>query len=82
MDTNFKFGGKDFVVNVSSLTNEYRFLTTDEAAKVLGITSKALRNLTSNGKIPYYKFGHRNRYRLDDLVALVLVNKRGTGAIL
>ncbi len=60
----------------SSLTTE-DLLTTEEAASFLKISVGTLRNLTSNGHIPYYKLGRRNRYILDDLRKLILSNKRG-----
>lgn len=58
-----------------SLTTEW--LTTEEAAKYLKVSVPSLRNMTSNGKVPYYKFERRNRYRLDDLRKLLLKNPRG-----
>lgn len=63
-------------VGESSLKTE-DLLTTEEAASFLKISVGTLRNLTSNGHIPYYKFGRRNRYILDDLRKLILSNKRG-----
>lgn len=58
-----------------SLTDEW--LTTEEAAAYLRLSVGALRNLTSNGKVPYYKFDRRNRYRIDDLRELLSANRRG-----
>lgn len=58
-----------------SLTSEW--LTTVEAASYLGISEGSLRNMTSNGKVPYHKLGRRNRYRLADLRELLLAQKRG-----
>jgi excisionase family DNA binding protein len=70
--------------NNSSKTPENRsliieWLTTNEAATYLKIPVGSLRNMTSNGHIPYYKLpGTRlNRYRLDDLQGLLLSQKRG-----
>lgn len=48
-----------------------------EAARFLRVSQQMLWNLTSNGKVPYYKLGRSNRYRLDELEALLLKNKRG-----
>lgn len=55
------------------------WLTTDEAAEYLRVSIGSLRNMTSNGKIPFYKIpGTRlNRYRLADLRELLLSEKRG-----
>ncbi|MGE0525673.1 MAG: helix-turn-helix domain-containing protein [Bdellovibrionales bacterium] len=52
-------------------------MTTEEAAHHLRISPATLRNLTSNGEIPYYKFGRRNRYLRCDLNQLLSANKRG-----
>lgn len=61
----------------SSLKTEYLWLNTKEAAEFLRVSVKSLRNMTSNGYIPYYKLGRRNRYRKDDLEAILLSQKRG-----
>lgn len=65
----------------SSLTTEYRdedrFLNAREAAKYLTIPYQSLLNMTSNGKVKYYKLGRRNRYLLSDLKQLLLANQRG-----
>jgi excisionase family DNA binding protein len=53
------------------------WLNTEEAASYLTLSPGALRNLTSNGGVPYYKLGRRNRYRIDDLRALLFKNKKG-----
>ncbi len=64
--------------SVGSLTIEQmEWLTTDEAAEFLKIPPGSLRNMTSNGKIPFYKLGRSNRYLRRDLVELLLKNKRG-----
>lgn len=54
------------------------WLNTEQAAAYLGIPVGSLRNLTSNGRIPYYKLGRRNRYKLSDLHELLLSGKRGS----
>jgi len=56
---------------------EIKWLSSDEAAAHLRISVKSLLNESSNGKIPHYKLGRRNRYRLDELNELLLVQKRG-----
>jgi excisionase family DNA binding protein len=61
--------------DTGSLTNEW--LTTESAAEYLKISPATLRNMTSNGKVPYHKLGRRNRYRLTDLRRLLLENQRG-----
>lgn len=53
------------------------WLTTEQAAKYLCLPVGTVRNLTSNGKIPYYKLGRLNRYLCEDLRKLLLKQKRG-----
>lgn len=43
------------------------WMDSKEAAAYLSLSAGALRNLTSNGKIPYYKFFARNRYNKSEL---------------
>jgi excisionase family DNA binding protein len=56
---------------------EKEWLTSIEAAEYLGISTRTLMNLTSNGNVPYYKFGRRNRYLKDELRMLLLSQRRG-----
>lgn len=69
----------DFVVqneqNCSLKIEEW--LTTEGAASYLKVSVGTLRNLTSNGHVPYHKLGNRNRYLLEDLRNLLLKNRRG-----
>lgn len=73
----------DCLYDTPAIQNETRSLTTkewltsEEAADYLSISVGTLRNLTSNGKIPYYKFGKLNRYLQTDLRRLLLSQKRG-----
>lgn len=60
----------------SSLTIQ-EWMTTEEAADYLRVTVGALRNMTSNGLVPYHKLGDRNRYRFEELRDLLLLQKRG-----
>lgn len=53
------------------------WLNTVEAADYLRTSPAALRNMTSNGAIPYHKLGRRNRYKRSDLRSLLLQNRRG-----
>lgn len=59
----------------SLITEEW--LDSVEAAAYLRVSIGALRNMTSNGEIPFYKMGKRNRYRTEELRQLLLSNKRG-----
>lgn len=54
------------------------WLCTEEAAEYLRLSVGSLRNLTSNGMVPHYKLGNRNRYRLDELRELLLERKKGS----
>ena len=60
-----------------ALSMEKVWMTTEEAASYLRISAPTLRNLTSNGKIPVYKLGRRNRYLKSDLDKLLEATKRG-----
>lgn len=53
------------------------WLSTKEAAAYLRITVGSLHNMSSNGLIPYYKLGKRNRYRLEDLRKTLIDSKKG-----
>jgi excisionase family DNA binding protein len=54
-----------------------QWLTTEEAAKYLRINGATLRNLTSNGRVPYYKLGRLNRYLRSELKRLLLAHSKG-----
>lgn len=53
------------------------WLNTNEAAAYLRISPASLRNSTSNGKVPYYKYGRLNRYLKSDLDKILFSQKRG-----
>jgi len=53
------------------------WFTTEEAAAFLKVSPNYLRNLTSNGQVPYFKLQRRNRYRKNDLVKLLLASRKG-----
>ena len=53
------------------------FMTTEEASIFLRISKASLLNLSSNGKVPYYKFQRRNRYLKSDLLELLLSTRKG-----
>ena len=57
--------------------NKRDWLTSSEAAEYLGISIARLMNLTSNGKVPYYKLGRSNRYLLSELNALLMSQPKG-----
>lgn len=56
---------------------EDEWLTTKEAARYLGLSEAVLRNMTSNGSVPYYKLGRSNRYNRNELKQLLFSNKKG-----
>ena len=67
-------------VNSVSVPNKFFeniWLTSKQAANYLQISVKSLFNLTSSGKIPYYKLDRRNRYLLAELNQLLLAERRG-----
>ncbi len=64
---------------MGSLTTELDsiWFTTEQAARYLGLSTQALLNMTSNGRVPFYKLGRRNRYKKAELVRLLESNKKG-----
>lgn len=56
---------------------EQEWLNSEEAAEYLRISVGQLRNMTSNGKIPFYKLGKSNRYLKSELREMLLKNRRG-----
>jgi len=65
------------VLNSALSSLKIEWLDSEEAAKILRLSVGALRNMTSNGQIPFYKLGHRNRYRKDELESLLLSQRKG-----
>ncbi len=59
----------------SSLKNDW--LDSKTAAEYLGISIPTLRNMASNGDIPFYKLGRRNRYLRNELHSLMLKSRKG-----
>lgn len=70
-------GKKIFENAIRNEGSDSSWMSSAEAAQFLGISAKSLLNMTSNGKIPYYKLGRRNRYLKADLNKLLLENRRG-----
>lgn len=67
----------DAVFKETESSLKIEWLNSDEAANLLKISKQTLMNLTSNGKLPFYKFGRRNRYRKDELNQVLLNERRG-----
>lgn len=53
------------------------WLNSKEAANYLSVSYAQLRNLTSNGRIPYYKFGRSNRFKKSELQKVLEQEPRG-----
>jgi len=51
------------------------WLSTLDASRFLGISPNALRILVCRGKVKFYKFGRRLRFKIEDLECLL---KKGT----
>ncbi len=47
------------------------WLSTFDACQVLGISPNALRILVCRGKVKFYKFGRRLRFKAEDLESLL-----------
>ena len=53
------------------------WLTTPEAAHILRVSPKQLRNLCNQGVIPFYKLGRCNRYLGSELQKVIFNHRRG-----
>lgn len=58
-------------------STDLEWLDTREAAEYLRLTAHSLLNLTSAGKIPFYKLGRRNRFKRNDLDAILERKRMG-----
>lgn len=56
---------------------EAEWLTSKEAAEYLRVSEATLRNMASNGQIPYAKLGRSNRYNRIELYQLLQSHRRG-----
>ena len=54
------------------------WLTAREAAGYLKLPLGSLMNMTSNGQLPYYKLGGRNRYLKSELDRTLLAQRKGS----
>ena len=59
-----------------NLENE-EWLNAQQAAKYLKVSVSSLFNMTSNGTVPCFKLGRRNRYSLEDLRNLLTPKGKG-----
>ena len=53
------------------------WMTAEEVAAYLKVSKGVVYNLTSNGYLPYYKVGGRNRFLLSEIEELILKQKVG-----
>lgn len=68
-----KIAGKEVERAVS---DEEEWLTPTEVANYLRLSIGSVRNMTSNGDLPYYKLGRRVRY-LKKEIRILILQKRG-----
>lgn len=63
----------------SSLKTEEdnEWLTTDEAAAYMRLSVGSFRNMVSDGHVPHFKLGRRNRYKRSELRNLLSSEARG-----
>lgn len=59
-----------------NLNNSKEWYSTKEAADYLSITPGQMRNIAYEKRIKYSKLGRLNRYHIDDLRALLQVDKQ------
>ena len=53
------------------------WMTTEEVAQYLRVSKSVVYNLTSNGYLPYYKIGGRNRFLRSEIDKLIFQQKIG-----
>ena len=76
-DSKLSFMQSEPKVTPCSLEIEYEWLDSVQAARYLKVSVESLRNMTSNGVLPVYKLGNRNRYRTESLRSLLLATEEG-----
>lgn len=59
------------------IEDEIEWLTTNEAAAYMRLSVGSFRNMVSDGHIPHFKLGRRNRYRRSELRNLLSSEARG-----
>jgi excisionase family DNA binding protein len=60
------------VEGVASTDDSQPLMKSAEAANLLGLSVKGLRNLASAGKIPHYKLFGQNRFKKSELMGLLV----------
>ena len=68
----------EFSSTTPDTDSSLKWMNSEEAARFLKVSRQMLWNMTSNGVVPHYKLGRSNRYRLDELEALLLKSRRGS----
>lgn len=63
--------------NSSLKTEKIEWLTTKEAAGYMRLSVGSFLNMVSDGHVPHYKLGRRNRYRRSELRNLLSSEARG-----
>lgn len=63
--------------NQIDLNPNHVWMTTEEVAQYLRVSKSVVYNLTSNGYLPYYKIGGRNRFLKSEIDELIFQQKIG-----
>ena len=63
--------------NCEEIREDLVWMTVEEVAIYLRLSKKVIYNLTSNGYLPYYKIGQRNRFLKSEIDELVQSQKVG-----
>lgn len=73
--------GDDYDIDESKgslkIEDEIEWLTTNEAAAYMRLSVGSFRNMVSDGHIPHFKLGRRNRYKRSELRNLLSSEARG-----
>lgn len=70
-------GVNELSFSQTRLGSEIVWFSTLQTASYLDLSVQAVLNMTSNGKLPYYKLGRRNRYKKSDLDMILEANRKG-----
>ena len=59
-----------------STTDSRRLLTTEQAAHLLGVSARTVKELMSQGRLPFVKIGRSTRLEPGDLDSFIAQNRR------
>ena len=64
-------------IHGSLTTQLIEWLSTEDVARIYKLPLKSVLNMTSNGTLPVYKLGNRNRYNRIEIDQILLQSRKG-----